>query len=79
MGWKDDGQSFDPPAASRDLDRLDASLRALAPLRPRDKLKILRGVLAIIRADREVSVDETELFRAIAATLDCPLPPGFSI
>ena len=79
VGWKDDGQSFDPPAASRDLDRLDASLRALAPLRPRDKLKILRGVLAIIRADREVSVDETELFRAIAATLDCPLPPGFSI
>jgi hypothetical protein len=77
--WPDDGRSFDPPTASRDLGGLDAALRALAPLRPKDKLKILRGVLAVIRADREVSVEETELFRAIAATLDCPLPPGFSI
>jgi Zn-dependent protease with chaperone function len=79
VGWDDDGRSFDPPAASRDLGHLDAALRALAPLRPKHKLKILRGVLAVIRADRAVSVEETELFRAIAATLDCPLPPGFSI
>jgi Zn-dependent protease with chaperone function len=79
LGWRDDGRSFDPPTASRDLAELDDALRTLAPLRPKDKLKILRGVLAAIRADREVSVEETELFRAIAATLDCPLPPGFSI
>jgi Zn-dependent protease with chaperone function len=79
VGWRNDERSFDPPTASRDLGQLDAALRVLAPLRPNDKLKILRGVLAVIRADREVSVEETELFRAIAATLDCPLPPGFSI
>jgi Zn-dependent protease with chaperone function len=79
VGWRDDERSFDPPTASRDLGQLDSALRVLAPLRPKDKLKILRGVLAVIRADKEVSVEETELFRAIAATLDCPLPPGFSI
>ena len=63
----------------RDLAKLDEALAALAGLRPNDKLKILRGVLAAIRADRKVEVDEQELFRAIAATLDCPLPPGFAI
>jgi Zn-dependent protease with chaperone function len=74
-----DAPSFDPPVAARDLAKLDAALRALATLRPNDKSRILRGVHAAIRADRKVEVDEAELFRAIAATLDCPLPPGFSI
>jgi Zn-dependent protease with chaperone function len=79
VGWRDDERSLDAPGANRNLGRLDAALRVLASLRARDKQKILRGVLVVIRADREVSVEETELFRAIAATLDCPLPPGFSI
>jgi hypothetical protein len=79
VGWPDDGRSFEPLAAVRDLGLLDAALRTLAPLRPKHKLRILRSVLATIRADREVAVEEAELFRAIAATLDCPLPPGFSI
>ncbi len=74
-----DATSFDPPAAARDLAKLDAALRTLATLRPNDKLRILRGVHAAIRTDRKVEVDEAELFRAIAATLECPLPPGFSI
>jgi Zn-dependent protease with chaperone function len=71
--------TFEPPAAARDLAKLDAALRALATLRPNDKLRILRGVHAAIRADRKVAVDEAELFRAIAATLDCPLPPELSV
>jgi tellurite resistance protein len=40
---------------------------------------VLRGALATIRADGKVELDEQELFRAIAATLDCPLPPGFAL
>ena len=71
--------SFEPPAAARDLAQLDGALRALATLRPNDKLRILRGVHAAIRADRKIEIDEVELFRAIAATLDCPLPPGFDL
>jgi Zn-dependent protease with chaperone function len=71
--------SFDPPAAARNLATLDSALLALAALRPTDKERILRAVLATIRADRKVAVDEAELFRAIAATLGCPLPPDFSM
>ena len=74
-----DSPSFEPPAAARDLAKLDAALRSLATLRPNDKLRILRGVQATIRSDSKMEVAEAELFRAIAATLDCPLPPGFSI
>lgn len=69
------GPSFEPVTAARNLDELDRSLRQLGSLRPRDKLKILSAVLATIRRDGKVEVDEQELFRAIAATLDCPLPP----
>ncbi len=56
-----------------------SALTALAGLRSAPKLKLLRGVLATIRADGKVELDEQELFRAIAATLDCPLPPGFAL
>ena len=30
---------------------------------------------ACVAADHEVTVSEAELFRAIADTLDCPVPP----
>jgi Zn-dependent protease with chaperone function len=80
VGWRDDNPpSFDPPSSVRDLEKLDAALLELAALRPNDKQKLLRSVLAAIRSDRKVEVEEAELFRAIAATLDCPLPPNFSI
>ena len=81
LGWRDarDAAAFESPAATRDLAKLDAALVALAGLRPNDKLRLLRGVLATIRADGKIDLDEQELFRAIAATLDCPLPPGFAL
>ena len=44
-------------------------------IRPRDKERVLRGVLATIRADAVTGVEERELFRVIAIALDCPLPP----
>ena len=43
--------TFEPPAALRDLERLDSALSALASIRPRDKERVLRSVLATIRAD----------------------------
>ncbi len=81
IGWSNagDAPSFEPPSAARDLAKLDAALAALAGLRAEPKLKLLRGVLVTIRADGKVELDEQELFRAIAATLDCPLPPGFAL
>ena len=51
-------------------------MATLAALRPRAKEPLLRSVLATIRADGTITEEERELFRLIAATLDCPLPPG---
>jgi hypothetical protein len=81
IGWSDAGAApqFESPSATRNLAKLDDALAALAGLRADAKLKLLRGVLATIRADGKVELDEQELFRAIAATLDCPLPPGFAL
>ena len=41
----------------------------------RQKRKILEAAIAIVVADRAVTVDEGELLRAIAEALDCPVPP----
>jgi Zn-dependent protease with chaperone function len=77
VGWRlaAGEPNFEPPAAFRDLGRLDSALAALIPIRPRDKERVLRGVLATIKADAITAAPERELFRVIAITLDCPLPP----
>ena len=77
VGWGTDRQdpTFEPPAAERNLERLDAALAALAAIRPREKQRVLRGVLAAIRADAVTATEERELFRVIAVALDCPVPP----
>jgi hypothetical protein len=35
--------------------------------------------LACIRHDRELRIEELELFRAVAATLECPMPPASAV
>jgi Zn-dependent protease with chaperone function len=81
LGWRGEpgDPKFEPPAAARDLAGLDAALAALAPIRPRDKERVLRGVHAAIRADTVTGVEERELFRLIAIVLDCPLPPDVAL
>jgi uncharacterized heparinase superfamily protein len=64
-----------PPLDSmRDLLRLDAALARLERLAPRAKRRVLEAALATIRHDKRIGSEELELFRAIAATLGCPLP-----
>jgi hypothetical protein len=81
VGWRAeaDDPRFDPPAGARDLASLDAALTALTAIRPRDRERVLRGVLAAIRADAVTGVEERELFRLIAIVLDCPLPPDVTL
>jgi len=68
--------SFDPMDHGRDLRLLDDALVRLADLRPRAKQRVLAATLACIRHDRRIDIAELELFRAIAATLGCPVPPA---
>ena len=57
------------------LDTLGAALDHLALLKPRFKDHLLKACLAVVTQDQEYAPHEMELMRAIAAALDCPLPP----
>ena len=71
--------SFEPLADARNLGSLDGALARLATLRPRVRARVLAAVLACIRHDHHITLAEHELFRAIAATLGCPVPPTSAI
>ena len=63
------------PAASIDLAALDLALDKLATASAPIKQRLLVAATAVVTANGEVHVEEYELLRAIAATLDIPLPP----
>ncbi len=54
---------------------LNAALDQLAQLNPLQKPALLKACVACISADKNVLPIEVELLRAIAATIDCPIPP----
>ena len=56
-------------------DALDAALDQLAEGSFKVKKWLLGAALACLMHDREITVEEVELFRAIADTLGCPVPP----
>lgn len=60
----------------RSLEALDDALNLLTGLSPKAKRQALEAVEATIRYDRRIELAEAELFRAIAATLGCPIPPA---
>ncbi|MDH5387086.1 MAG: M48 family metallopeptidase [Gammaproteobacteria bacterium] len=57
------------------LNDLNQALEELVRLKPLHKPKLLKACVACITADRITTITEAELFRAIADTLDCPMPP----
>ena len=57
------------------LGELDRALPQLAELIPQLKQRLMTACAEFISADHEISIEEAELFRAIADTLDCPVPP----
>ena len=63
------------PTTAADLAALDAALDRLASSSLPIKQRLLHAAVAVVLADGEVHIDEYELLRAIAATLDLPLPP----
>ena len=63
------------PEAEAGLGALDQALEQVALLSPPQKRKVLAACVECIAADHEVTVEEAELLRAVAASLDCPMPP----
>ncbi len=57
------------------LDRVDASLQRLCLAVPQIKKNTLSACAHTVAADDKIGSREAEMLRAIAATLDCPLPP----
>lgn len=64
-----------PSPKEMSIDAINAALTALRALRPLHKPVFLKACAFAIAADGVAQVQELEVFRAIAATLDCPLPP----
>ncbi len=57
------------------LEALNDALDELARLKPLKKPQLLKACAICITADKKITATEAELFRAIADTLDCPMPP----
>jgi hypothetical protein len=57
------------------LNEMDNALSRLAMASPQLKKKILKACIACVSMDSLITVDEAEMLRAIADTLDCPIPP----
>jgi Zn-dependent protease with chaperone function len=61
--------------ANSDMAALDASLEKLAAASPALKQQALGAAAHVVGADGQTLVAELELLRAVAAALDCPMPP----
>jgi len=57
------------------VNQIDASLNRLALAAPVIKKNILEACVHVIGADGVILETEAELLRAVADTLDCPMPP----
>jgi Zn-dependent protease with chaperone function len=54
---------------------LDRCLDILTKLKSKGRSNMLEAISAVVLFDDHITVTETELVRAICASLDCPLPP----
>ncbi|UCB53889.1 MAG: M48 family metallopeptidase [Thiotrichales bacterium] len=63
------------PKSEITLDKLNSALDRLVSLKPLEKPLLLKACAICITADRQVTSSEVEIYRAISAILDCPVPP----
>ncbi|WP_331345431.1 M48 family metalloprotease [Cellvibrio sp. UBA7661] len=63
------------PRGQIKLANADIALEKLNRVKPLQKPQLLKAMSACIHFDGRISVVETEIFRAIADSLDCPIPP----
>jgi Zn-dependent protease with chaperone function len=63
------------PAGQCGFDQIDAALNRLAQAVPIIKKNLIEACVRVVGADGVIVESEAELLRAIADTLDCPMPP----
>jgi len=78
LGAKSDGLRL-LPRKECGLPQLDTALDRLALATPQIKKHLLEACVQIAGADGLIQEREAELLRAIAETLDCPIPPFVEI
>jgi uncharacterized tellurite resistance protein B-like protein len=71
----DDGELNLLPREQCGVDQIDAALNRLAQAAPLIKKNLLEACIQTVGADGVILEAEAELLRAIADTLDCPMPP----
>ncbi len=74
LGAKIDGLQL-LPRAECGLEQLDTALDRLVLAAPQIKKNLLNACVQVVGADGLIQQREAELLRAIADTLDCPIPP----
>ena len=57
------------------MNQIDAALNRLAQAVPIIKKNLIEACIHTVGADGVILESEAELLRAIADTLDCPMPP----
>jgi len=55
-------------------DALDSALSALDQLKPADKEKLIKALIATVMSDNNIAVTEMELLRVVCAVIHVPLP-----
>jgi uncharacterized tellurite resistance protein B-like protein len=66
------------PCEQCGVDRIDAALNRLALAVPTIKKNLIEACVYTVGADGVIVESEAELLRAVADTLDCPIPPFVS-
>ena len=74
LAAKADGLQLLPPRECG-LEQLDTALDRLALAAPQIKKSLIEASVQVVGADGLIQEREAELLRAIADTLDCPIPP----
>lgn len=70
------GDSADSTAElkSWEVEQLETAMRSLQLASPEVKKQFLQAAAVLITYDHEITVTEAEFFRAVAESLDCPVP-----
>jgi hypothetical protein len=75
---KPDGLQL-PTHEQSGLEQLDTALDRFSLAAPQIKKNLLEGCVQVVGVDGVLQEREAELLRAIADTLDCPIPPFVGI